>query len=349
RTPGGNRANINFAFIILIYRVENACTKLVQAAQMLQTDPYSVPARDYLIDGSRGILSGTSDLLLTFDEAEVRRIIRVCKGILEYLTVAEVVETMEDLVTYTKNLGPGMTKMAKMIDERQQELTHQEHRVMLVNSMNTVKELLPVLISAMKIFVTTKNSRSQGIEEALKNRKFTVEKMSTEINEIIRVLQLTSWDEDAWASKDTEAIKRALALIDSKMNQAKGWLRDPTAPAGLSFNNSADERIFFNDKRQVTGGFDIINMVTFANKSLKKVKVGRLDPNAPEGDQLTINKDRIEWHKSFNQALPISLCNEYCHPGYWKRRMEGEKFCCYDCVPCPEGKISDKMGQLIDV
>ncbi|XP_015270012.1 PREDICTED: vinculin [Gekko japonicus] len=215
-------------------KVENACTKLVQAAQMLQADPYSVPARDYLIDGSRGILSGTSDLLLTFDEAEVRKIIRVCKGILEYLTVAEVVETMEDLVTYTKNLGPGMTKMAKMIDERQQELTHQEHRVMLVNSMNTVKELLPVLISAMKIFVTTKNSKSQGIEEALKNRNFTVEKMSGEINEIIRVLQLTSWDEDAWASKDTEAMKRALALIDSKMNQAKGWLRDPNAPAGDS-------------------------------------------------------------------------------------------------------------------
>ncbi|XP_026509475.1 vinculin isoform X2 [Terrapene carolina triunguis] len=213
-------------------KVENACTKLVQAAQMLQTDPYSVPARDYLIDGSRGILSGTSDLLLTFDEAEVRKIIRVCKGILEYLTVAEVVETMEDLVTYTKNLGPGMTKMAKMIDERQQELTHQEHRVMLVNSMNTVKELLPVLISAMKIFVTTKSSKSQGIEEALKNRNFTVEKMSGEINEIIRVLQLTSWDEDAWASKDTEAMKRALALIDSKMNQAKGWLRDPNASPG---------------------------------------------------------------------------------------------------------------------
>ncbi|XP_074856108.1 vinculin isoform X3 [Carettochelys insculpta] len=214
-------------------KVENACTKLVQAAQMLQADPYSVPARDYLIDGSRGILSGTSDLLLTFDEAEVRKIIRVCKGILEYLTVAEVVESMEDLVTYTKNLGPGMTKMAKMIDERQQELTHQEHRVMLVNSMNTVKELLPVLISAMKIFVTTKSSKSQGIEEALKNRIFTVEKMSAEINEIIRVLQLTSWDEDAWASKkDTEAMKRALALIDSKINQAKGWLRDPSAPPG---------------------------------------------------------------------------------------------------------------------
>uniref|UniRef100_K7FE14 Vinculin n=1 Tax=Pelodiscus sinensis TaxID=13735 RepID=K7FE14_PELSI len=211
-------------------KVENACTKLVQAAQMLQADPYSVPARDYLIDGSRGILSGTSDLLLTFDEAEVRKIIRVCKGILEYLTVAEVVETMEDLVTYTKNLGPGKTFPILLV--QRQHLGDQEDRVMLVNSMNTVKELLPVLISAMKIFVTTKSSKSQGIEEALKNRNFTVEKMSAEINEIIRVLQLTSWDEDAWASKDTEAMKRALALIDSKMNQAKGWLRDPSAPPG---------------------------------------------------------------------------------------------------------------------
>ncbi|XP_047458946.1 vinculin-like isoform X3 [Mugil cephalus] len=214
-------------------KVENSSSKLVQAAQMLKADPYSVPARDYLIDGSRGILSGTSDLLLTFDEAEVRKIIRVCKGILEYLTVAEVVETMEDLITYTKNLGPGMTKMSKMIEERQQELTHQEHRQMLVNSMNTVKELLPVLISAIKIFVSTKSSRGAGVEEAERNRRFTFEKMSAEINEIIRVLQLTTWDEDAWANKkDMEALKRSLALIESKMAQAKNWLRDPHGQPG---------------------------------------------------------------------------------------------------------------------
>lgn len=41
--------------------------------------------------------------------------------------------------------------MSKMIEERQQELTHQEHRQMLVNSMNTVKELLPVLISGVYV------------------------------------------------------------------------------------------------------------------------------------------------------------------------------------------------------
>lgn len=38
-------------------------------------------------------------------------------------------------------------------------------------------------------------------------------------------------------AKDTEAMKRALALIDSKMNQAKGWLRDPNAPPGNNKSN----------------------------------------------------------------------------------------------------------------
>ncbi|XP_016418537.1 vinculin-like [Sinocyclocheilus rhinocerous] len=212
-------------------KVENACTKLVQAALMLKADPYSVQARDYLIDGSRGILSGTSDLLLTFDEAEVRKIIRVCKGILEYLTVAEVVESMEDLITYTKNLGPGMTKMAKMIDERQQELTHQEHRVMLVNSMNTVKELLPVLISGMTKMAKMIDERQQELTHQ-EHRVMLVNSMNT-VKELLPVLisglcVLFC----GHGLQDTEAMKRALALIDSKMAQAKNWLRDPHAQPG---------------------------------------------------------------------------------------------------------------------
>lgn len=68
----------------------------------------------------------------------------------------------------------------------------------------------------MKIFVTTKNSKNQGIEEALKNRNFTVEKMSAEINEIIRVLQLTSWDEDAWASK-VNVIRGGISKISKSL------------------------------------------------------------------------------------------------------------------------------------
>ncbi|XP_034262514.2 vomeronasal type-2 receptor 26-like [Pantherophis guttatus] len=42
------------------------------------------------------------------------------------------------------------------------------------------------------------------------------------------------------------------------------------------------------------------------------------------------------------QVLPLARCNDPCFPGYWKKGIEGNQFCCYDCVPCPEGKISNQ-------
>ncbi|XP_060547776.1 vomeronasal type-2 receptor 26-like [Pantherophis guttatus] len=42
-------------------------------------------------------------------------------------------------------------------------------------------------------------------------------------------------------------------------------------------------------------------------------------------------------------VLPLSRCNDHCSPGYWKKGDEGKKFCCYDCVRCLEGKISNQM------
>uniref|UniRef100_A0A670YZG0 G-protein coupled receptors family 3 profile domain-containing protein n=1 Tax=Pseudonaja textilis TaxID=8673 RepID=A0A670YZG0_PSETE len=42
------------------------------------------------------------------------------------------------------------------------------------------------------------------------------------------------------------------------------------------------------------------------------------------------------------RVLPISVCNDQCHPGLHKKKKEGEPFCCYICVPCPERKISNQ-------
>ncbi|XP_060111006.1 vomeronasal type-2 receptor 26-like [Heteronotia binoei] len=39
-------------------------------------------------------------------------------------------------------------------------------------------------------------------------------------------------------------------------------------------------------------------------------------------------------------VMPISGCNNNCLPGYSRKKKEGEKFCCYDCVSCPEGMVS---------
>ncbi|XP_028560690.2 vomeronasal type-2 receptor 26-like [Podarcis muralis] len=110
----------------------------------------------------------------------------------------------------------------------------------------------------------------------------------------------------------------------------------------ISFNNSAGETVFFTNRREMGSGFDITNMLTFPNKSFLQVKVGWVDPYAPNRKEFIIHEDLIIWNKGFNQVVPISVCNDHCHPGYEKKRKEGKKFCCYDCTLCPEGKISEQ-------
>ena len=52
-------------------------------------------------------------------------------------------------------------------------------------------------------------SGGHGLTDAQANRDYTVNKMSTEIHEIIRVLQLTTYDEDEWDADDMTVMKKA--------------------------------------------------------------------------------------------------------------------------------------------
>ncbi|XP_066486413.1 vomeronasal type-2 receptor 26-like [Tiliqua scincoides] len=110
----------------------------------------------------------------------------------------------------------------------------------------------------------------------------------------------------------------------------------------VSFNNSAGDKVTFDHNGELIAGFDIVNWIISSNQSFHRVKVGSVDPQAPPDQAFTLNKDAISWHRWFNQVQPLSLCSESCYPGFSKRVKETEPFCCYDCIPCPEGKISDQ-------
>ncbi|XP_061444434.1 vomeronasal type-2 receptor 26-like [Rhineura floridana] len=151
------------------------------------------------------------------------------------------------------------------------------------------------------------------------------------------------------------AVAHALQAMDSSWTKYKAMMQEEKFDLhnlqpwqlhpfiqGISFNNSAGEKVSFNDQGEFVARFDIVNMDLFPNNSFLKVKVGMVDPSAPEGNQFTINEDIIVWHRSFNQVMPISVCSDSCYPGYQKKKKEGKTFCCYDCAPCPEGKISDQ-------
>ncbi|XP_033024346.1 vomeronasal type-2 receptor 26-like [Lacerta agilis] len=108
----------------------------------------------------------------------------------------------------------------------------------------------------------------------------------------------------------------------------------------IAFNNCVGDSVHFDDNGELVASFDVTNWWIFPNGSLVRAKVGRLESQAPLGKELIINDDQILWHPSFNQVLPISVCNDNCYPGYSRKKKEGEKFCCYDCAPCAEGMIS---------
>ncbi|KAF7234840.1 hypothetical protein EYD10_18256 [Varanus komodoensis] len=110
----------------------------------------------------------------------------------------------------------------------------------------------------------------------------------------------------------------------------------------VSFNNSVGGRVSFDEKGELSTGFDVINWVTFPNKSLLRVKVGNMDPQSLTGRTFSINVTSIKWHGSLNQVVPLALCNDHCPSGQRRRRKEGKPFCCYNCAPCPEGKISSQ-------
>ena len=51
--------------------IEKAASLLEMASQDLRSDPFSQAGRDKLISGSRGILQGTTTMLVVFDESQV--------------------------------------------------------------------------------------------------------------------------------------------------------------------------------------------------------------------------------------------------------------------------------------
>ncbi|XP_044299747.1 vomeronasal type-2 receptor 26-like [Varanus komodoensis] len=114
----------------------------------------------------------------------------------------------------------------------------------------------------------------------------------------------------------------------------------------VSFNNSAGDEISFDQNGILVAGFDVINWVTFLNQSFIKVKIGKMDHHVPPEQAFSINDNAIVWHSWFNQVQPTSLCNDKCYPGFSKKGKEGELFCCYDCIPCPEGKISQEKDTV---
>ncbi|CAF0992993.1 unnamed protein product [Rotaria sp. Silwood1] len=231
-------------------RVNKASTLLIDAAHILKYEPCSIKGRQMLIEGARCILQGISALLLTFDESEVRKIVIICQHVLNHLSYVEMIETIEQLVDFVKNLTPILTRMSKEVDLRIKELTHIIHRQLLTRSLEQVKTLTPLLISSINVYITSKYTGGHTIVESIENRDYVVNKMSDELGEIIRILQLITIDDvllNEFDEDEQHNLKKLLKTLGNRLYQAKNWLSNSQALEGTLAERSL--RMVLDDLR----------------------------------------------------------------------------------------------------
>nr|XP_033771512.1 vomeronasal type-2 receptor 116-like [Geotrypetes seraphini] len=109
----------------------------------------------------------------------------------------------------------------------------------------------------------------------------------------------------------------------------------------LHFKNGLGEEMYLDENGDLATGYNIMNLIFFQD-TLKYQIVGRYNPYAPPGQDFIIDEKAIVWESSFTQKPPQFRCTPSCHPGYRKLIREREPICCYDCIPCADGEISNQ-------
>lgn len=92
------------------------------------------------------------------------------------------------------------------------------------------------------------------MDEAAENRNYLTHRMSDEINEIIRVLQLTTYDEDEWESDDLTRIKKAYVSGTSGEGEEGDGANGGPIPQNTILGNLSLAHDWLEDPSAVTGG-----------------------------------------------------------------------------------------------
>ncbi|XP_072263076.1 vomeronasal type-2 receptor 26-like [Pyxicephalus adspersus] len=106
------------------------------------------------------------------------------------------------------------------------------------------------------------------------------------------------------------------------------------------YKDSNNIEIHFKERGDLPSQLVIVHWMTKVeemNNTYKK-PVGDFNASLPENQQLTLSSDLITWKRD---QVPKGRCSE-CLPGFRKVVRESYHICCYDCIQCSEGEISNQ-------
>ncbi|XP_029028049.3 extracellular calcium-sensing receptor-like [Betta splendens] len=108
----------------------------------------------------------------------------------------------------------------------------------------------------------------------------------------------------------------------------------------VKFTTSFGDQVSFDENGDALPIYDVMNWVWLPEGKIKIQSVGVVRMSHFKDEELTIYEDKIFWNFP-SKKPPQSVCSDSCPPGTRMVRKKGQPVCCYDCVPCSEGKYSN--------
>ncbi|CAI5693429.1 extracellular calcium-sensing receptor-like [Oreochromis niloticus] len=112
----------------------------------------------------------------------------------------------------------------------------------------------------------------------------------------------------------------------------------------VNFTAPFGDQVSFDENGDVEPIYDVMNWLWLPDGSTKVQSVGEVKGSG-EGEELILDENRIFWNFE-SKKPPRSVCSESCPPGTHMVREKGKPQCCFDCIPCSEGKITNKSNSL---
>uniref|UniRef100_A0A3B4CI48 G-protein coupled receptors family 3 profile domain-containing protein n=1 Tax=Pygocentrus nattereri TaxID=42514 RepID=A0A3B4CI48_PYGNA len=107
----------------------------------------------------------------------------------------------------------------------------------------------------------------------------------------------------------------------------------------VNFVDAYGEKVFFDDKGDPPASYEVINW-QLREGQVQHIAVGHFSTSTNGRYELEINEDLIVWNTG-NLVTPKAVCSEICPHGTRKAQIKGLPVCCFDCIPCADGTISN--------